>query len=68
MLTHRLRFTVVATARDEPYRYGKNGEVLVDFEERSEQYSLDGRRMVQQLEYRGMFDINSGSGHEKTAV
>ena len=35
-------FDVVKVAKNRPYRYGKNGEVLIDYEETSE--AQEGRR------------------------
>jgi hypothetical protein len=41
-------FGVVATAKREPHRYGKNGEILIDYEATEEherrQSTADGRR------------------------
>jgi hypothetical protein len=62
-----LRWDVVKVARDEPYRYGKNGELLIDFAspERSEQESVDSKGVVQTVEYGGVVGNTSDSDVEK---
>lgn len=65
-------FTVVSTAKHEPLRYGKNGELLIDYEQTEEHAmrshsvaSQGGKPVSRGVEHIGHYGETSSSEGEK---
>ena len=66
-------FSVVSTAKHEPLRYGKNGELLIDYEQTEEHairshsvVSQNGKPVSRRVEHVGTIGDTSSSEGEKT--
>jgi hypothetical protein len=54
-------FNVVSTARHQPQRYGKNGELLIEWDSEKIRAHTKPKNRAQQLENGGMFENDPSS-------